>query len=385
MRDIIIFDEAFKSAKGIAKNFQSSDEFDVTIATSVDQVEKLAGEKIGPILIIGPSAPVENSLALAEKLGKTHKEVGCVLVATALTTDLLRSALRAGIRDVVENRSNEILGAVDRVLEHMLPEAKANEKQQTSGRLITFFSTKGGVGKTVFAVNSAVGLARQGKDVILLDLDNQFGDVGVMLGLKPERTMTDLIPSADRLDAEMLKGFLTNHESGLRALLAPVQYDTSARLTQSQMRQILDAARAAAEYVIIDTPASFAENTLTILDNSDCICLITTLDVPSVKNTLIALQTLKFLNYPDHKINILLNRADSKVSLSPAEVERHLEHNVAVQIPSDRAVPRTVNEGRPLLLEDGRSSIVNALKEVVALAKSVKRQKDTRRPLGRVI
>jgi len=122
---------------------------------------------------------------------------------------------------------------------------------------------------------------------------------------------------------------------------------------------------------------------LTILDQSDGVFLVTTLDVPSVKNTQIALQSLKLLGYPEAKIKVLLNRADSQVSLAPAAVESHLKFKISVKIPSDRAVPRSVNEGTPLLMEDLRAPIFSALDQIAALAAAV-RPIDARTTKGKV-
>lgn len=387
MIDIITVDDKDKFSKSIAGSLQKTGDFKPTAVSTFDEAETQAKQLNAGILIIGPAAPVEAAVALADKLSRSNRGISCILVAEKLSTELLQQAYRAGFRDVVTNEVDEIVSAAYRARESILPQgSSAGAAASTEpGRVITFFSTKGGVGKTVFATNTAVGLAREkNRRVVLLDLDNQFGDVGVMLGLRPERTIADMIPAIDRLDADMLTGFLTDHASGVRALLASVQREGSERISSAQVQKIFSAARLAADFIIVDTPASFGENTLTILDASDCICLVTTLDVPSVKNTHIALQTLKLLNYPEDKIKVLLNRADSKVSLLPSEVERHLKHKIAVQIPSDRAVPRSVNEGNPLTMENAPSPILNALDEIVALAAAVQLSGDQAQSAKRV-
>lgn len=389
MIDVIVWDNENQFAQRLSDALQGEKNIEVTAVVSAATADTAISERSAAILLIGPDEPVKNALAFAERLERARLNVGSILATRQISTELLRNALRAGFRDVVSaDDSGDIVAAIKRAYEFIDPSGAASDdasKPAQPGRVITFFSTKGGVGKTVFAANTAAGLARQEKGrVVLLDMDNQFGDIGVVLGLKPERTIADAITSIDRLDADLLEGFLSRHASGLQALLAPVQHEISERITPAQIEKIIEAARRAADFVIVDTPASFSENTLAVLDNSDCICLVTMLDVPSVKNTQIALQNLSLLNYPESKIKLLLNRADSKVSLTPGEVEKHLKHEITVEIPSSLAIPRSVNEGLPLLMEDQRSAVAQALNKIVELAADVQPYQTLERRINKV-
>ncbi|MDP1809522.1 MAG: AAA family ATPase [Actinomycetota bacterium] len=386
MIETILVDENNKLAAA-AKRLGKEPEVKLSIISSLSEAEALVDQQSGLVVVIGPGTPVEAAVSFTERVGRQGRKTGCILIAEKPAADLLRQALRAGFKDVVSPDAQEIIDAVRRVHETIAPPAKAaGDQANRSGRVITFFSTKGGVGKTVFAVNTAVGLAKTGgRRVIILDLDHQFGDVGVMLGLRPERTITDLIPVIDRLDADMLKGFLTNHSSGAQVLLASVRREAAEKITEAQFAKLFAAARQLADFIVVDTPAAFVENTLTVLDHSDCICLVTTLDVPSVKKTQIALQTLQLLGYPEGNIKLLLNRADSKVSLSPTEVEGHLKHKIAVQIPSALHVPRSVNEGAPLIMDNGsRLPVTAALNQIVTLVSSVSSKREQAAPGGKV-
>ncbi|MCK4268342.1 MAG: AAA family ATPase, partial [Actinomycetia bacterium] len=189
--------------KGFEQSFlddlKKKKDLEVTTIASLAEAQEKAGQFSNCILVIGPSCDVEESMLFAETLTQTDPNSGSILVSQKLSTNLLKSALRAGFRDVVEDQREDIMEAVDRVRKvvESIPQSEKDKNVQIEnkpGKVFTFFSTKGGVGKTVFSANTAVGLAKQdNKKTILLDLDHHFGDIGVMLGLEPDKTIADLI------------------------------------------------------------------------------------------------------------------------------------------------------------------------------------------------
>ncbi|MBU4556589.1 MAG: AAA family ATPase, partial [Actinobacteria bacterium] len=239
----------------------------------------------------------------------------------------------------------------------------------TGGRLVTIFSTKGGVGKTVLATNLGVALSKVlGLRTAIVDLDLQFGDVGIMLGLTPERTITDVAADIERLDADLLSGHMTKHDSGLDVLLAPTRPEDAETVTTGRISRILSLLREMYDVVVVDTAATLDEIVLTALDRSDSVYALTMMDVASIKNMRISLQKLKQLGYDDSAVRVVLNRADSKVWLEPQEVERAVGSAIFARIPSDRVVPRSVNKGRPVVLDEPKSDVAKAM---VAIAKTV--------------
>ena len=348
-----------------------------TLAAAVAEVEAARPH----VVVLGPSLVPGEAVEFAAGLEGTDPETAAVLVTATVTTDLLRSALRAGLRDVrsIEDTFGELgrsvweaHDAVDaersrrRTVPAEVPEAP--KPQQTGGRVVTVFSTKGGVGKTVIATNLGVALAREAQDTILLDLDLQFGDTGIMLQLRPSRTIFDAMLSFDRLDAEMLRGFLTEHSSGLKVLLAPVHPEDAEGITASRVAKIIGLLREMADVVVVDTPGAFNDIVLAALDKSDDVFAVATMDVASIKNTRISLQKLLQLGYDDDRIRLVLNRADSKVWIEPGEVESAVEGEIAAKIPSDRLVPRSVNKGVPVVIDSPKSPVAKSL---VSLARAV--------------
>ncbi len=349
---------------------------EVTQATSLGRLveEIVAGD--AHVVVFGPSLPLDAVLKAVDDILIRTVPTAYVLVVPKVTTELLRQAMRAGFTDVVgsEGTFGEVASAVTDAYRDILRrratsgEAVSGEKANGRGKVVSVFSTKGGVGKSVIASNLGVALAEPiGVKVILLDLDLQFGDIGIMLGLKPERTIYDAAQVYDRLDAAMLKGFLTRHESGLDVLLAPVRPEEAEAITTSRLSHIISLLRELADIVVIDTPAAFDETVLTAIDKSDIVYAVATMDVASIKNTRISLQKLKQLGYDDDLIKLVLNRADSKVWLELSEVEHAVESDIVARIPSDRLVPRSVNKGTPVVTDAPKSAVARSLLDLARM------------------
>jgi pilus assembly protein CpaE len=337
----------------------------------------------GPsVVVICPPVDPAEGIALATLLQRRESDTATLLVADGLDTGMLRAALKAGVRDVFapDDDPESIVAAVCVADESVSRRRGAaldtppEEPVAHEGSVITVFSTKGGVGKSVLSTNLAVALAREtGKQVVLVDLDLEFGDVSVMLQLPPERTIFDAAKAFDRLDPDMLQGFLVTHSSGLRALLAPIRPEEAESVTPGRIRQIIEMVRTLADYVVIDTPASLSDAVLTALELSDVVLAVATLDVPSVKNTKVSLQKLHQLGLDGAKVRLVLNRADSKVWLEPHEIEKAIADRIVARIPSDRVVPRSVNKGVPVVLDAPRSAVARS---IIDLAKDVAKTRE---------
>ncbi len=330
------------------------------------------------VVVFGPSCAAEGALSGAEQLLRSRPEVGAVLVAEELTTELFQRAIRVGMRDVlpVPVETAQLNEAVRRVAETLAvsqaaapPPPAAGGVPQEMGQVVTVFSTKGGAGKTVVACNLAVALARRSdRPVVLVDADLQFGDCAVMLKLAPQRTIVDAVGAIQHLDATLLRDMLVRHDpSGLLVLPAPLEPAFADQVTSEYMTQIIELLRSFAAFVVIDTPAYFNEIVLGLIDQSDDVLLVAGMDIPNIKNVKIGLQTLRMLNTPMSKLHLVLNRANAKVKLDVAEVERTLQVRADAQVPSDVAVPTSVNKGTPVILDNPKSGVARALEGLADL------------------
>ena len=348
----------------------------VDAAGSLVEIETRLG--LSPIVVIlGPSCADPEALAIIEGWTRVHSHVGTVLVTAELSTDLLQRALRVGIKDVLSAPidQNALVETVTRIAEGLFattPKASGPAAIPHSapsgdlGTVLTVFSTKGGSGKSVTATNLGVVLAQQSdRPVVLIDGHLQFGDVAVMLKLQPQHTVMDAISQIDSADASMLQQLMTVHEpSGLLVLPAPVEPTFADQVSGEQMAHLVEIIRSFAGHVIIDLPAMFNEVVLSIIEVSDEIVLVAGLDIPNIKNVKIGLSTLSLLSVPTEKLHLVLNRADSKVKLDVAEVEKTLRVAAVAHVPSDVVVPISVNKGSPVVLSAPKSGVARAFEQL---------------------
>ncbi|NLT53680.1 MAG: AAA family ATPase [Actinomycetales bacterium] len=319
-------------------------------------------------VVLGPSVDQISAFRLAETARVARPSLGVVLVRRRIDTAVLAEALRSGIREVVDERDLSGLNAAVlrcRTLASAMrrQSATTGEEDISRGRIITVFSAKGGCGKTTLATNLATVLADRGRrEVCLVDLDLAFGDVAIALQLFPTHTIADAVAMSETLDLSALQNLLTPHSPGLSTLVAPVEPGSAESIPASLVTRILEVLRMHHDYVVVDTPPAFDDQVLSAFDLSDVVALLATLDIPALKNLKLTLETMDLLNYPRERLRVVLNRADSKVGLSIAEVEKTLRTPIAVQIPSSRDVPAAINRGVPIVLDDPKHAVSIAIR-----------------------
>jgi pilus assembly protein CpaE len=328
------------------------------------------------VAIFGPSLSDRDALALAGALQQGTPDVLVLLIRRQESGELLRQAIRVGVKDILSSASDEtaVRGAATKALEiaRTLRGRLGNGgtpidpgEGRSPGRVVTVFSSKGGCGKTFLSTNLAVALSQGGAEVALVDLDLHFGDVAIMLHLFPSHTIYDATQNP-ALDAMTLKSFLTHHDSGIWTLVAPTEPTAADTINPGAIGTILRLLRTAFDYVVIDTPPAFSEPVLAAFDESDWLVMLATLDVPSVKNLRLTLQTMELLHFPKSRIRVVVNRADSKVGLRLPDVEKLLSSPVDTTIPSSRSVPLSVNKGSPIMLEEPKGSVAESIRRVAA-------------------
>lgn len=306
------------------------------------------------LVVIGPRAVMGEAFAFAAALRLARPAVGVILARREVDVNMLTRALQSGVRDVVPVGDHAAMAAACRrsyeVSRRML--APPTDEESTPGQIVTVFAAKGGCGKTTLAINLGVALARQGaKRVCVVDLDLSFGDVAISVQLDPLRTIVDALPMAGHLDESGAASLLSRYQPGLDMLLAPVTPGDAEKIPPRLVGELLAVLRGMYDFVVVDTPAQFSEHVLTAMDVSSQLVLLTTPDVPALKNLRVTLDMLDLLSYPRQIRSVVVNRSDSKVGLSLDHVERVVRNPIAAHVPSSRAVPISINKGVPIVLD----------------------------------
>ncbi len=345
----------------------------VVPARNVTDAIKALSDSSVDFALLGPSYAHEAGVTEGGLLLDVDPQLPMVLVSDALDTGVLRAALRAGFRDVIEvpltaAKLEEVLGNLERV-QARIAESAEEEAAARLGRVITVISPKGGAGKTVTATNVALALAAWSDPnrVMIMDTDLQFGDVCLALQIDPRTSIVDIARALDRLDEALLETTMVRHSSGLRVLPAPLEPALADEISTQVVVRVLSMVKRMFDYIVIDTAPFLDEPVLSILERSEHVLLVVDMDLPSVKNAKLALDTLKLIKFPMEKIRLVLNRANSKARLDVEELERSLGMPVRAAVPSDRLVPRSLNEGVPVVALSPRSRVARGFQDVARL------------------
>jgi pilus assembly protein CpaE len=252
--------------------------------------------------------------------------------------------------------------------------------------VIAVLGMKGGSGKTLTTTNLAVSLAELGRSVVIVDLDLQFGDVGLALGMSPERTMYDLVKSGGSLDASKLEDFLVEHESGVKTLLAPVRPDQASMITVPFLAEVQRLLADMFEFVVIDTPPAFSAEVISAVDAASDVLVVAMRDTLSLKNARLGLETLERMEFDRRRVKVLLNRANTNVGIEREDVLAILGRTVDVLIPSSRDITRSVNQGTPIAMQHGSepAKAFRALAELYVDSRRAPQEEAAAAPLRKV-
>jgi pilus assembly protein CpaE len=299
--------------------------------------------------------------AMVDHAVKHRPDRPVVVMSEASPNGFLRQAFEAGADDVITlpQTSEQVAFTLQKVIARRKGLAMPGK---SAAPLIAILGPKGGTGKTLIATNLSVALAQRDANVVLVDLDLQFGDIGLALGLSPERTMYDLMKAGAPFDHEKLDRHLIRHSSGVKVLIAPTRPDQASAVSIEFLRDIYASLRTMCDVVIVDTPPGFTPEVIATIDVSSEICMVGMLDSLSLKNTKLGLETLDLMGYETDRVSLVLNRADSRVGITPDDVSTIVGRGPDVSIPSDREIPRSVNEGTPIVAAKPTSGAAKAFR-----------------------
>ena len=305
---------------------------------------------------------------LAQFLADANPGLRFIAAGPVIGPELLMAAMRAGVADFLKKpvETRELAEAVDRAAGKLgwTPAARARQP----GHIYSFFSPKGGSGSTTVATNTAVLLHRlTGKRTLLLDLDLELGETALLLGVQARFNFVDMVQNFHRMDANLLQSYIERHDSGIELLSAPYHPEKAEMVAADQIRRILQFLRQHYEYIVVDTSKSFDPATLATFEQSDLVFLVTTADLPSLRNIQRGLPLLKrMLARGQEQIRLVVNRYNPRDAISVEDVTRALGLPVYWTFANDyEAVVRSINAGTPIVL-NGTSGYTKDLKAFVA-------------------
>jgi len=323
-------------------------------------------ESHADVLVVACDQQREAALGLVHWWAVNRPARPVVVLCRASPNGFVGRAFSAGADDlIVVETGYEISNEASQNLTFALQKAvarKATAEQDGTelGAMICVLGPKGGTGKTVTCCNLGISLAEMEHRVVLVDLDLQFGDLALALGLTPHGTLYDLATAGGSLDAGKVESYLATHSSGMRLLMAPTRPDQAASIEIDLLRDVFTALRSAHDYVIVDTPPGFPAEVIAAIDASSHICMVGMLDALSLKNTKLGLETLELMGYDMQNVRLVLNRADSSVGVTHNDVLGILGRLPDVLVPSHRDVARAVNRGIPVVMSHKRSDVAKA-------------------------
>ncbi len=332
----------------------------------LDEGLQMVETKLPAIVFLNLHPTVSRALALAEDMTREIPDLALFVVGEAGDSDLVIRAMRAGADEFITLpiKDEEIQQAIWRLQQRSTRESKDLKR----GRTICCFGIKGGIGVTTMAMNLAAGIVHNSdRSAAIVDLCHQSGGVSTFFDLTFNYTILDVIENFQRLDRDFLQGTITRHSSGIHILPAPRHVEESDSMEPDQIRSILLTMRSMYDYVVIDTMKSFSDVNLSVFDFADMICMLTEMNIPSLRVTRQALDVFERLGYSQEKVKLIVNRFQESKDFSLDEVTQSLSYPIYWKIPNEYVtVNKAINMGQPIPEVSAKSQITRSYLDLAA-------------------
>jgi pilus assembly protein CpaE len=343
--------------------------------TNVEDLELILKYNKPVIVMLGPDLNFGDIERVIQNNEYSLRFVMVIALAYRVSGDLFKRALKLGISDILQFpfdlhelknavvKINKILGQYATSVEENT--AYVGSKSKLLCKNIMVFSTKGGAGKSFIATSLAINLIKQSsKDVALFDMHYDTGDASLILNIYPKQTIFDLTMIKENLNLEFLNGFLSTHPSGIKVLPAPTDPSQAELVDLGTTINIFGMLNKMFDYMVIDSPSRFSEEVLAVLKKLDWLCMVSSMDVASIKNLKVSLKLLRQLKFPDHKIITIMNRANTRVGLDLNELESAISRKIDVFIPSSIMVPIAMNKGKSVIELYPKSAVTSSINKL---------------------
>lgn len=375
---IIIADDVEETRKLVKTLLSFDDRIDVIgEACNGKEAIDLSVSLKPDIVLMDINMPVIDGLKATESISIKAPKVVVIIMSVQKEQEYLRKAMLSGAKEYIikpfdlNTSVNTIIEAYNKEQERKkyISINTSDKQQKKEAKIVSFFSTKGGSGKTTIAVNTAISIAKQtGKKVALLDLDLQFGDVSAMLDINPKNSLDNLIEEISNLDREILDEYMINYNSIFKVLCAPKKPEYAEYINSTHIENILKILKEEYDYIVIDTPTNFSDTTLVALDNSDYIYLVTTMDLLSIKNVKLGFEVMDSLNYSDDKVKLVINKANQNYGIKYKDLVEVFEKDVNITIPEDnKTIINSINKGYPFMRHRKINKIYKSIKNLASI------------------
>lgn len=388
---VIIVDDVSETRENVRKLLQFESDVDVVGAARTGREAIQLSQELNPdVILMDINMPDMDGITATETIRSKQPAVQVVILSVQSDQNYMRRAMLAGARDFLTKppMGDELISAIRRAGSMAQSERSKLSVQVQSmpslgttsavpgyglpkGKIVTVYSPKGGAGSTTVAVNLALTLHNEDTRVVLVDGNLQFGDVAVFVNEQGKNTIVDLAPRAEELDPEIVEEVMLKHgASGLHILAAPSRPEYAEKVSSSQFAAVLEYLRQMYAYVVIDTASLLTDVTLSAIDVSDLVILLTTQDIPSIKNCRLFLDLSQTLGIDRERILFAMNRYDKRINITPERVAENLKQEVSSVIPLDEAtVMKAVNRGVPFVLDSKNQP---ASRGIFSLAENVR-------------
>ena len=388
---VLIVDDIAETRENVRKLLQFESDIEVvgTARTGREGIQ-LSMEANPDVVLMDINMPDIDGITATETIRAQSPHIQVVILSVQSDQNYMRRAMLAGARDFLTKppMGDELISAIKRAGEMAHVEREKGAKQQmsmaaatgpggfggqqaTRGKIVLVYSPKGGTGCTTIAVNLAIALNNEDTRSVLIDGNLQFGDIAIFVNEQGKNTIVDIAPRVDDLDGEIVDDILIKHEaSGIRILAAPQRPEMAEKVSPDQFVKVLQFMQNMYSYVVIDTSSILTEVILSAIDMSDVVVLITTQEIPAIKNSRLILDLLTTMGIGKERIVFAMNRYDRRFAITPERVGENLKHEIAVAIPLDeKTAINAVNRGVPFML-DNKSQPIG--KGIFSLAEAVR-------------
>ena len=370
---VLIVDDIAETRESVRKLLQFESDIEVVAAARTGrEAIQLTQESNPDVVLMDINMPDMDGIAATEAIRQKIPFVQVIILSVQGDQNYMRRAMLAGARDFLTKPPipDELVAAIRRAGK-MAREERSKTSQMfvsapnrgsrsatagafTQGKIIMIYSPKGGTGCTTLAVNLAVALCNEETGVVLVDANFQFGDVAIFMNEQGKNTILDLAPRADELDPDIVdEVMIKNAASGVHILASPSRPEYGEKVNPDQFTKLLGYLRQLYVYIIVDTSSYLNDITLSVLDIADSVVLVTTQDIPSIKNDRLFLDLLLGLHIPIEKVALTMNKYDKRIAILPEKVGENLKQEVIAVIPLDeRTVIPAVNRGVPFMLDN---------------------------------